>query len=77
MEPAAYKGSSTNTTKQSSSGTFNFTPDDTKSPTIQSNIDAARTNAFYGKLDYCLSYSFLGTYLRCVVANSIHVSFGH
>ncbi|KAJ8481442.1 hypothetical protein ONZ51_g5966 [Trametes cubensis] len=44
----AFKGSQTNTTSESSSGlNFIFVQDPSQAPTVQVNIDAARTNAFY------------------------------
>ncbi len=43
-----FKGAQTNTTTESSDGlNFIFTQDETQAPTVQVNIDAARTNAFY------------------------------
>ncbi|KAG7094663.1 hypothetical protein E1B28_005485 [Marasmius oreades] len=44
----AYKGATTGTTKQSSSGlVFDYTYNPNVGPTAGSNVDAARTNAFY------------------------------
>ncbi|KAK0439982.1 Fungalysin metallopeptidase-domain-containing protein [Desarmillaria tabescens] len=43
----SYKGSSTNTTIESSPETFDYPYDVTVGPAEGSNIDAARTNAFY------------------------------
>ncbi|TBU38083.1 Fungalysin metallopeptidase-domain-containing protein [Dichomitus squalens] len=44
----AYKGDTSNTTQQSSSGqNFVFTQDPDADPTTQENLDAARTNGFY------------------------------
>jgi len=44
----AFKGSQTSVTSQSSSGlNFIFTQDPNSAPTVQANLDAARTNAFY------------------------------
>ncbi|KAF9443169.1 hypothetical protein P691DRAFT_764533 [Macrolepiota fuliginosa MF-IS2] len=43
-----YKGATTATTQQSSSGdVFSFTQNQSQAPTAQANLDAARTNAFY------------------------------
>ncbi|KAJ3566508.1 hypothetical protein NP233_g6958 [Leucocoprinus birnbaumii] len=43
-----FKGSQTSTTQQSSSGdVFNFVQNPAQAPTVQANLDAARTNAFY------------------------------
>ncbi|KAF9057048.1 Fungalysin metallopeptidase-domain-containing protein [Panaeolus papilionaceus] len=44
----AYKGSTSATSSQSSSTqNFVFTQDPSSAPTVQANVDAARTNAFY------------------------------
>ncbi|KAH9850436.1 Fungalysin metallopeptidase-domain-containing protein [Lenzites betulinus] len=43
-----FKGAQTNTTSESSDGlNFIFTQEEDQAPTVQVNIDAARTNAFY------------------------------
>ncbi|RDX50703.1 hypothetical protein OH76DRAFT_1348486 [Lentinus brumalis] len=43
----AFKGAQTNLTSESSPGEFIFTQEEDQAPTVQVNIDAARTNAFY------------------------------
>ncbi|KAK0452843.1 Fungalysin metallopeptidase-domain-containing protein [Desarmillaria tabescens] len=43
----AYKGTPSNTTKESSSDTFDYPYDVSIGPTDGDNVDAARTNAFY------------------------------
>ncbi|KAF8649604.1 hypothetical protein AX16_005695 [Volvariella volvacea WC 439] len=44
----SYKTSLTNTARQTSAGpTFNYSFDDRLAPSVQSNLDAARVNAFY------------------------------
>ena len=44
----AFKGAQTATTTQSSTGlNFVFTQNPAQAPTVQANLDAARTNAFY------------------------------
>ncbi|KAF5351188.1 hypothetical protein D9756_008180 [Leucocoprinus leucothites] len=43
-----FKGSQTSTTQQSGTGdVFNFVQNPSQAPTVQANLDAARTNAFY------------------------------
>jgi extracellular elastinolytic metalloproteinase len=43
----AYKGSTSSTGAQSSSGVFDYTYDDTKAPTDATNVAAAKVNSFY------------------------------
>ncbi|KAI0088048.1 Fungalysin metallopeptidase-domain-containing protein [Irpex rosettiformis] len=43
----AYKGSTSSTSSQSGSGTFNYPPALSSSPTTTANVNAARVNAFY------------------------------
>lgn len=44
----AFKGAQTATTSESADGlNFVFVQDPTLDPTVQANLDAARTNAFY------------------------------
>jgi hypothetical protein len=43
----AYKGSTSSTTPESSSGSFVYTQNPSQAPTVAANLDAARTNAFY------------------------------
>lgn len=48
---AAYKGTTSAITQQSSTGlVFNYPDNDALAPTAGTNLDAARTNAFYGEL---------------------------
>ncbi|KAI0739678.1 Fungalysin metallopeptidase-domain-containing protein [Daedaleopsis nitida] len=43
----AFKGAQTNVTSESAPGQFIFTQNEAQAPTVQTNLDAARTNAFY------------------------------
>ncbi|EAU86463.1 metalloprotease [Coprinopsis cinerea okayama7 len=43
----SFKGSQSSLTSQSSANTFNYSYNDAQSPSVQSNVDAARVNAFY------------------------------
>ncbi|KAH8107793.1 Fungalysin metallopeptidase-domain-containing protein [Cristinia sonorae] len=43
----AFKGAQTSVTSESSPGQFIFTQNANQAPTVQVNVDAARTNAFY------------------------------
>lgn len=47
--PEAFKGQQTATTVQSATGpVFNYPHDPAAQPTTPANVNAARTNAFYG-----------------------------
>ena len=61
-------------TEESASGlVFNFPDDDTESPTSGTNLDAARTNAFFGEFANDSARYILISHRLILVSNTVHV----